>query len=80
LNLAEIREKHRLKLFEEKILDRCEERTDLTKALSKRLEIKHKEHHELRMYELGLEIAMLWSDYRKLAGPGQQRLDKYFRF
>ncbi len=61
-------------------MDRCEERAELSRALSERLEIKHKEHHELRVYELGLEVAMLWRDYRKLVGPGQESLDKYFRF
>ena len=77
MNLAEIREKHRLKLLEEKIMDRIEERNELTNALSRHLEIDHKEQHELRMYELGLDVTILWTEYRKLVASKQDKLDKY---
>jgi len=77
LNLAELREKYRLKLLEEKILECCEERNDLSKMLSKHLDLKNKERHELRTYELGLEVAMLWQEYRKIVASKQERLDRY---
>jgi hypothetical protein len=77
LNVAELREKYRLKLLEVKILECCEERSDLSKVLSKHLDVKNKDRHELRMYELGLEVAMLWQEYRKIVSSKQERLDRY---
>jgi hypothetical protein len=77
MNLAEIREKHRLQLLEEKLLDCIDERSQISRALSECSDNNRREHYELRAQELGLEIAVLWIEYRKLAKAGQTSLDEY---
>jgi hypothetical protein len=77
MNLAELREKQRLKLLEERIAGCCEERDKLSVALSGNSKNKYRGHHELRMYELCMEIVLLWRDHTRLVGSRQTDLDGY---
>jgi len=75
LDLAQIREKHRLKLIEEKMMDCCEARSEISSVLSEIVESNMRLRYELRMNELGLEITLLWFEYRKLVGVSDAGID-----
>jgi hypothetical protein len=66
MNLAQIRDRHRLRIIEDKIADCCEERALISYFLSENVETTRKEHYELRRDELGVEITLLWIEFRKL--------------
>jgi hypothetical protein len=69
MELAEIRERHRLRLFETKLNDCLEERHEISEALfeSEPSDSIQKLRYESRFIELGIEVAKLWTEYRKLA-------------
>ena len=75
LALSQIREKRRLKIIEEKMTDRFEERSEISSVLSEIIEPHRRKLYELRMNELGLEIILLWIEYRKLVGVSEPNLD-----
>ena len=72
---AELSEKRRLKLIEEKITDCFEERFEIINALSKPFESDTRMRYKHRMDELGYELAVLWCEYRKLARTSDVSLD-----
>jgi hypothetical protein len=53
-------------LIEERIIECCEERSEISSVLSEDLEENRRELYELRIDELGLEIATLWIELRKI--------------
>lgn len=66
--MAEIRQRHRLRILEESIADRIEERHEISEALSDcGIDSKERLRYESHVLELGLEVVRLWYEYRKLA-------------
>jgi len=56
-------------------MDCCEERSEISSVLSEIVESNMRLRYELRMNELGLEITLLWFEYRKLAGVSDAGID-----
>ena len=70
MNLAEIREKHRVRILEEKMIDCSEERHTISEALSDPgTDVDQKLKNEYRIDELGLQMLELWCEYVKLSKP-----------
>jgi len=70
MNLTEIREKHHLRILEEKMEHRCEERHELSEAITDpKIDLDQKMRYEYRIDELGLQMMELWCEYLKLSKP-----------
>lgn len=76
-NLAEeLHQQRRLRVLEIRMTDCCEERHDISEALSNgALKSDQKLRYECRVTEIGLEMAALWCEYRKLAKSAGFQLD-----
>ena len=81
-NIAEeLRVKHYLQVLETKMMDRREERLEISRALSDGgLNSDQRLRYEHRLSELGLEMATLWCDYRRLAKLAGYSLADYGLF
>jgi len=68
MNLAEVREKHRIRILEEKMTECCEERHAISEAISDPATNEdQKLRYEYRTDELGLQMLELWCEYIKLS-------------